>query len=266
MTGDERLDVTIREAARHAARVGPCIADERLVDFYHGGMDEAEADAVRAHLATCSGCVERARDAAEFVEAMAGSRAAATRNLRTMRPLAVAAALAGIALLVGTIYVAGRKGATSSPSGSAAFGSIPVVPAPYESEGGGLVWRGEGDPGSSAPLDVAAARYRRGDYAGAVEDLSAYVEVHSEDARGWFYLGVARLLSGTAVLAVADLEKARATRGSPPDASWYLALACLRAERIPRARAVLEEVAASAGPHRDEARALLGRLGPAGPP
>ncbi len=263
MIREEEVDGAIREGARALAPDGNCIEDDRLVAFYRDTLTEMDADAVRAHLSTCSDCLEAARDARRFVEAMGDARPARSRAAPPIRRLAIAAALAGIGLLAGTFYLAGRIGDLPSADGETAgetWSAIAVAPAPYGSGPDELVWRGESPAEDASPLDTAAARYRAGDFPAAAEDLAAYVVKHPDDARGRFYLGVARLLSGRVSLAASELEVALAMPGSPSDTSWYLALACLKSGRLSRGRVELERIAASDGPHRDEARALLRRL------
>ena len=263
MIREDDVDGAIREGARALAPAGNCIEDDRLVAFYQDALTQAGADAVRAHLSTCSDCLDAARDARRFVEAMGDTRPARPRAVSPIRRFAIAAALAGIGLIAGSFYLTGRSGRLPSPEGQTAgetWSAIVVTPAPYGSGPDELVWRGGRPEEGASPLDTAAVRYRAGDFPAAAEDLAAYVAAHPDDARGRFYLGVARLLSGRPSLAASDLEIARAMPGSPPDTSWYLALACLRSGRLSRGRVELEQIAASEGPHRDEARALLRRL------
>ena len=263
MNREKDFDRVIRDGARALAPSGNCIEDDRLAAFYQDALTQADADAVRAHLATCPDCLEAARDARRFVEAMGDTRPARSREASPIRRFAIAAALAGIGLIAGSFYLTGRSGRLPSPEGQTAgetWSAIVVTPAPYGAGPDELVWRGERPAEDASPLDTAAARYRAGDVPAAAEDLAAYVAAHPDDARGRFYLGVARLLSGKPLLAASELEAALAMPGSPSDTSWYLALACLRSGRLSRGRVELEQIAASEGPHRDEARALLRRL------
>lgn len=50
--------------------IGPCLNEERIFAFYSGRLEESEAESVRDHLAECPGCLETARDARQFLEAM----------------------------------------------------------------------------------------------------------------------------------------------------------------------------------------------------
>jgi Putative zinc-finger len=255
MTRDEDVDRLIREGARGQAPAGPCVEAERLAAFYQDALSEADADAVRAHLATCPTCVEATRDLRRFLDAMRAEPAGGSRVRRPAHRFALAAVLAGIGLLGGMLYLAWRS---AGPAPGGPDMTIVVAPPPYEAGADELVWRGEG----SSPLERGAALYRAGDYPEAAGEFAAYVAAHPDDARGRFYLGVARLLSGKPSLAAADLETARALPGAPADTTWYLALAYLKSDDRPRARVELLRVAGSQGPHGDEARALLRRIEP----
>jgi hypothetical protein len=240
---------------------GPCLPPERLAEFYAGALTESEQDAVREHLSTCTICLEVARDARAFVEAMEPLGPATWRRPSRWTVLAAAAVLAGIALISASAHLLRRGGGESDVATR-----LVVVPAPYAAAGDDLVWRDGGESPGTDPLDAAASRYRAGDYPGAVTDLAAYVATHGGDPRGLFYLGVARLLTGEAGAAADDLAAAAAMPGAPPEAGWYLALARIKAGDRVRAREELGRVATSGSLHREEARRLLERLDEEGPP
>lgn len=261
MSPDEGLDPGILESISRLSPDGPCPPDGQIVALRQGLLSEAEADAVREHVAMCRRCLETTRDARRFVAAMQENRPTTRAAMATWRILAAAAALAGVAIWAGTVWIGHRRVSEDR----SAWAALRIAPAPCPAGGGDdLVWRGDGArPGGDA-LDAATVRYRAGDWDGAVTDLASYVSSRPDDPHGRFYLGVARLMSGRSAAAATDLEAALDLPGAPADARWYLALARLKSGNTAGARPELERVAASESAHRDEARRLLDRLSGAG--
>lgn len=271
----------LRAAAR-AVAAGPraeCIPEERLLAFHAGSLGPEECEPIREHLAVCAACVEVGSDARRFLAAM-GERTASTARARWQRPLALAA---GIALALGTAWLGANlrpraegppAAGTPPPAGpvrvAEAWGDLRVPKAPYLRTGTAddeLVFRDESGRGSDADGFARAMKgYERGDFAAAERDLATYLTRRPEDRRAWFYRGVSLLLLGRAKDAVPLLGRAAAGGGPlAGDARFYLALACLQAGDTEGAAVHLRSAADSSPRHRDEARALLGRLGAPAP-
>jgi len=120
------------------------------------------------------------------------------------------------------------------------------------------VVRGDRPAGSLEAL----ALYEAGDYRGALAGLEDRLRRDPDDPAARFYAGVCRLALGQPQEAALDLERVLRTGDEDlrAPAEWYLALAHLRANDLPGARARLAGVAAGEGFYRDRASALLSEL------
>ena len=55
---------------RRPSDAGGCLDEERLLAFYSTEMMDSEKDAIRDHLADCPRCLNLAREAKEFLNAI----------------------------------------------------------------------------------------------------------------------------------------------------------------------------------------------------
>jgi tetratricopeptide (TPR) repeat protein len=270
---DVPFDRDLKKALARPSRT-PCPGEEALVAFYRGGVSEADADAIRDHLAACASCVELARDARAFVEAMRGADGDVMPMSRAKRWLALAAALAAGAILA--ISIARSRPAPSleavlaTPAAPAlrSWKDLPITAAPYapapEDE---LLYRSDA-PADASDFTEVMAPYVRGNYAAAEAALGRFLQAHPRDARASFYRGVTLLLLGRPEEAE-PLLRAAATTGRPfQDARWYLALARLQSGDQAAALADLDAVAAEGGAKALEAARLASevRSGSSAPP
>lgn len=262
MSREEGLDRELRNAL--AGRGGTtCPGEAALVAFYRGGLSEAEAEATREHLAACASCVELARDARAFVDAMGGPGIEVMPMSRAKRWLAFAAAFAAASIL--GIWLARRspvapipEARTEAPVPTApkSWKNIPVsvaayVPAPEDE----LVFRSDEPPGSRGFAE-AMAPYARGDYAAAEAVLARILLAYPHDPRASFYRGVSLLLIGRPEDAVPLLQAAAESGPPPAGVRWYLALAQLKSGNEDAALRELDRVAGEEGAHRLEAAQL----------
>lgn len=229
---------------------GPPHLDEpTLLDFHRGRLPGAREDVVRAHLGACASCVEIARDASRFLEAMGESAPVQEpRRLPSWLPLA---AVVLLALGGASLWLATRE----ADRWSALPVSATAWPLSAEEE---LLWRSGEDDDFAAAMEP----YARGDYAAAEAELSRYLQSRPGDPRALFYRGVSLLMLGRADEARPALESAsRAATGPARDeASWYLALSALKSGDREAAVRELEQLAGLDGSRRDEAAALLRRI------
>lgn len=254
MNEPEREKRDIRAAARGLPTAGSCPPEERLVLFYTGRLDQTEEDRVREHLSRCPKCLETARDAREFLDAMRLPQAGKTRPDRArVLPWGVGMATAAAALVIFSIIWF---------RGSSVPIAIEIPPAPYSSPevlDKGLIFR-EGTPAEG--LASAMTSYVQGDFAAAERDLERYVAHRPADEQGRFFLGVTRLLNGRSLDAMRELDQVAQTAEEPlrGEARYYFALAALRAGEEGRAAVVLRQLVVQDGPRRAAAAELLKRF------
>ena len=62
----------LKNVARMRRPASPCLDEQQAVAFYSGSLSQEEAEGVRNHLADCPACLDLAREAQQFVEAMSG--------------------------------------------------------------------------------------------------------------------------------------------------------------------------------------------------
>lgn len=239
----------------HAPATPACAEPEEIWRAAAGDLSPQRARALVDHAAGCGACGAAWRLAREIrAEAgVAGIAIDAGRRPRPLSaPLAVAAA-AVLALLAGGLWIA------LSPGGPERWRDVAVPKAAYEpsaAPGSELLWRGQGSRPSADPFAAAMEPYSRDDHAESERRLGAWLRSHPMDATARLYRGVSLLLLHRDEEAVRELQ---ASRRLAPDsrASWYLALACLRTGRLPRAVELLGEVARSGGPEAAAAKRRL---------
>jgi hypothetical protein len=141
---------------------------------------------------------------------------------------------------------------------------LPFDPPAIELPPSALVLRGEASDPYATALIRALEPFRRGDYPHAAERLRALVLAHPDEPYARLYLGVSFLLAGQHLEAVAPLESVRglAAPGSwlHSEASWYLAVALERSDRVDQAVLVLTQLCGSGGSRGGKACGALGSL------
>jgi tetratricopeptide (TPR) repeat protein len=254
---------------------GPDVASDYLL----GVLPEEERDAYEAHFFECDRCfaeLEVARSTQAVLKRESQASPPVPKPQRAAPWLPIAAALAA-ASIVGMLWRSGpppvldpSPAGPASPAPSAASmppsspGPLPDLsplaqfdPPPYEPP------RLRGAPAAdTAGFDRAMARYRRGDFAGAVPGLEEHLRRHADDQRAAFYLGVSLLATHQAEAAARRLERVASAGDSPyEEEAWYL-LAKAHIERgdVGAAIAALDRTAALKGERAGEARALRERL------
>jgi hypothetical protein len=258
------------------SRLSACPPDATLASFYAGELAGHDEDALRDHLADCHACVERARDAAAFVDAMKDDAREVPPGRRIGRVPAWAVAMAAV-FAAAAILVAWRMSTPLPPVTSPDLASAEPLPpadarerwrdlaveaAPYvPDDGSGILWRG-GDRPSDTPAEGSLAwamePYVAGDFAGAATRLNRRLRAGPNDDRTLVFLGVSLLLAGEPDEAVEPLRRVAEGRGTlSGDASWYLAVACLKTGDEACAVARLNDWAAQAGDRGERARRLL---------
>jgi hypothetical protein len=245
------------ENGRGLEQAPPHLDEPTLIDFYRGRLSSGREEAVREHLAACAGCVEAARDARRFLEAMGESAPVREpRRFPAWFPLAAAVLLA---LAGGVLWLSTRGGGR--------WRDLPISAAPWppsaEEE---LVYRSPEGDGFAEVMEP----YARGNYAAAEAALGQYLTSKPHDSRALFYRGVSLLMLGLAREAREPLAAAAelATGSARDEARWYLAIAKLKSGDAARAARDLEDLAKAGGPRRDDAARLLRSIrggGDAGP-
>jgi hypothetical protein len=266
---------------------GACLDEEQVMAFYSSQLRETEIEAIRDHLAECPTCLELAREARQFLQAMSEPIQVGTDlSLYSHAPwhrvhwrkLFLLAASVVIAVSVALLLWRGwpveapaeRQAETPSPSSSTTpeprenpWRDLEIVKAEYTpavAPSDELIWRDEGASGSPRlrPFARAMRPYERNDFAEAERRLARFLEKNPTHAEAHFYRGVSLLLLGRATDAIAPLE---ATVGHGhgrvvEEAHWYLALAYLKAGEPSKALKPLDAVVATSGRHRAEAEKL----------
>jgi tetratricopeptide (TPR) repeat protein len=269
-------------------RRGPCLDEDRIVAFYSGRLGEGQEDAVRTHLAECPRCLELARDARQFLKAMAPEAVppagpVETRGLRgravsTAQWIGLAACLlvaAGLGLSwsrsspTPTDRRAAGEGLpparpTSIEAPKRTWDDLPVRKAAYERAEPvppDVVWR-DPDAGPSVAGGETFARameaYEKDDFKEADRRLARVLAREPQRSEAHFYRGVSLLLLQRPSEAITALESARrGARGRLRDeALYYLALAHLKAGDLENALVPLGELSRGTGHRRTDAERL----------
>lgn len=228
-----------------------CLDETTVVRFYEGSLPDAEVEQVREHLTICPACLELAREARTFLEAMRGPQAMPRPTL--LHRSWVKWSLAAAALIPVFVWVGSLMRQRDA---------IEIVAAPYSRaslDNANTAWRGA--DGADDRFERAMLAYLASDYQAAEQGLEAHVAAHPEDDRGRFYLAVTRLLRGRTTDAVADLSRLAEDSAEPlrSEARWYRALAWLKAGDRDRAVEELQWFANGSSSHAPDARSLLDR-------
>lgn len=264
-------------AAFGLAATSGCPPPETLLPALEGTLPPALRDRVIAHIGACavcralaaaleSGeCAQITDEEAARIRARVDGRTAVKRHW--WRPTAVAAAVAVIAIGVWMLQFPRLPSATP-PVGALAreartFVLALDVPA-IELPASALVLRGESANPYGRALGRALEPFRRADYPQAVERLQALGSAHPDEPYARFYLGASHLLAGQPLEAIAPLERVRGLAAPNSwlhsEASWYLAVALERSDRVDQAVLVLTQLCGSGGARGDKACGALGTL------
>jgi tetratricopeptide (TPR) repeat protein len=239
--------------------------DERgLAEAYLlGRLSESERDAYEAHYFECARCYSELQALRDVQDALRATPAAAPARPWVWAAIAATLVLASSAIA----WVALRPGTSGQASVIATAPAPPsldvqemtrlaaVTPPPYEPR----------RLRSAEPREAftsGMAKYRAGDYAGAVPLLERAVaqEPEADDAR--FYFGASQLLTGNAAAAIATLKRVADREGSPyaEEARFLTAKAHLRGSDVAAAIADLDRTIALHGAREQDAAALRDRL------
>jgi tetratricopeptide (TPR) repeat protein len=123
---------------------------------------------------------------------------------------------------------------------------------------------GNGIDDATQRFERGMERYRRADFAGAIEDLRGAAALDPDAARIRFFLGISHLMVGQDDAAINELAATAALGKSPylEKAYLYLAKAYLRRNDVALAEAQLKRVIELGGSDRVAARRLLTQLAP----
>jgi len=115
---------------------------------------------------------------------------------------------------------------------------------------------------ATASFQRGMEQYRKADYATAVDDLRAAVELDPDAAHARFFLGVSSLLLAQDNAAIDQLQSTIALGDSAylEEAHFFLAKAFLRRKDLGSAEAQLKKLIALRGSRMAEARQLLGEV------
>ena len=276
-------DLEPSEAVRFDLASGlSCPAPETLLPSLEGTLPQPLRDRVLAHLEACGVCraLAAAQESPECSlptgdeAARIRRRVSRTATSRRFRWTGTAAA-AMIAVVAGGVWLsqfqqvpADRPSAPGPPAAPVARGARAFVLAfdtpEIELPSSALVLRGEASDPYGTELVRALEPFRRGDYPQAADRLRALASAHPDEPYARYYLGVSSLLAGQHLEAVGPLERVRGL--AAPDswlhseASWYLAVALERSNRVDQAVLILTQLCGSGGSRGDKACGALGTL------
>jgi tetratricopeptide (TPR) repeat protein len=261
--------------------------EEILEGYLVGRLSIEESEAFETHFFECARCFDELQTLQaiqrELRQAHVTSRRSPARLLVGGWRAAVLAA--AVVLAVGVLSWMRSSVPSGSPDAPTARRSPslaqpseqprPALPAPTVASGPSLEQLARFEPPRYEPLrlrgvpDEATARfqrgmeqYRRADYAGAVDDLRAAVELDSDAAHARFFLGISYLLLAQDNAAIDQLRNTVALGDSAylEDAHFFLAKAFLRREDLGRAETQLKRLIDPPGSRTADARHLLAEV------
>lgn len=266
------LDAEETEALRaigwqRSAAQSSCPDSSVLLAAEAGVLDEAVADRVRTHVASCGTCQLLVKDLAavlaessdEDAATRIRAKVAAAEPARRPSPylwmglgLAAAAALAWFIVMPrpAPSPVAESQVARATP---APIPSVFVVGRPTIPPGDvDLTVRGESSTRVSVEDQIGAAldKADRGDLAGATSDLQAIADKNKTSRIAALALGTVQLRANQNADAVSTLDRARSLKGNAEtadEAGWFLGIALVRTGSADRARTILDEMCRHGG-------------------
>ena len=288
--GESAMDARLRQHGEvlRAERDG-CPHPELLFARQSEALDADVRDRILAHVATCLACRRLADDFEGLglaepdaeVEARVLARVTASPRRGYAGLIALAAGLLVASGLGVTWWYSRGTAPTSAPPVASQTPAVPaptptpppaavvalwtITPAPVRLPLSSLGVPRSGGAGATPDGDVlvaALAPYQLGDYAGAIERLSAVVRDFPESGEAHFYLGVSYLMSGDAMQAADSLDHAisRLPGARRAEAEWYRATAEQRAGRTDEARARVRVLCAQPGDYQADACAAEASL------
>ena len=258
-----------------------CPPPETLLPALEGTLALPLRDGVLAHIHACEVCrsLAAALQADESNE-VTGAEAARIRarvagHATTKKywwPAAAAAVLAITA--TGVWMVQFQRVRSENPPAPGPPSSAPATQArtfvlaldspEIELPPSALVLRGEAVSGYATSLQGALERFRSGHYKDAAERLNAVIAGYPNEPHPHYYLGLARLLDARPFDAVEPLQKTRTLAANDPwlstNASWYLAVALERSDRVDGAILILTQLCGRSDARGDQACEALGML------
>ncbi|PHN03726.1 tetratricopeptide repeat protein [Flavilitoribacter nigricans] len=117
--------------------------------------------------------------------------------------------------------------------------------------------------GNKDELNAILRPYTARRYAEAAQRIGAYLEGHQAPAALRLYYGISLLESGAEREAIAQfkqIDPSNTDSNYSAAAEWYLALAYLKTEQLEEARSLLQNLADTQNPYRDQAKSLMGDL------
>lgn len=277
---DPQLQAGYRAVLRDQSRVGEHPSEETWVRFSCDALTADEQARLADHVVACAAC-------AELFRAVAEVRAGAVAFDPHAPPAAMVpestapgwyrlAAAAALVLALGSAawwQTAGSRSGASVTRVEAptlipatepdrppavvaqappSWAALPVAPAVSLPAAFTLVVRGASAEHEvfMAAFGAAIAPYREARYADAAAGLEGVTRQFPQVAEGWFYLGVARLLSERAADAVEPLRRARGSEVVGEDARWFETVALARAGRADEAATALQAMCEGRESHR----------------
>jgi hypothetical protein len=219
--------------------------------FYADAVDAPTAESLREHLSDCSGCLELAQDARQFVTALQTSQAGVvdTKPARSRHHgwLVAAAAVTALLLVPWSLHDTSIEVAIERP-----------LYQPEGFEAPRTEWR---DAAGESSFAAAMKHYQAREDRAAERALESHLALHRSDATARFYLAMTRLQLGHDADAIAELTRLIETENHPwrDAARWYRALAWQRTGENARARTEFRAIAERGGAYATQAQQWLER-------
>jgi len=264
------------------------VAREEILESYLvGRLSVEDRDAFEAHFFECARCFDELQTLQALQRELGQAPVTSTRSpTRLLVGGWRAAALAATVVLAVGVMLLMRPpippGSTEPPTAqrppSPAQPSEqprPEVPAPPVASAPSLEQLARFEPPRYEPLRLRGVpneptarfqrgmeQYRKADYAGAVDDLRAAVELDPDAAHARFFLGISYLLLAQDNAAIDQLQNtiALGDSGYLEDAQFFLAKAFLRRKDLGRAEMQLKKLIEPRGSRTAEARQLLAEV------
>jgi tetratricopeptide (TPR) repeat protein len=258
-----------------------CPPSETLLPALEGTLALPLRDRVLAHIHICEVCrsLAAALQADESTQVTGEEgvriRARVARHATAKRYRWPAAAAAVLAMTATGLWMAQFQGLrsenppapnppSSAPAKEARTFALALDLPQIELPASALVLRGEGASGYATSLRGALDRFRSGHYKDAAERLNTVIAAYPDEPHALYYLGLARLLDARPFDAVEPLEKTRTLAANDPwlstNASWYLAVALERSDRVDRAILILTQLCGRGDARGVQACEALGTL------